>query len=116
MKRRTIAEATGIAARPYIAARPRGGSDGRLVGGEAEMIALERWENEGGIVRDRSDPRAAVRLQSIGPSLGALALARFSQDSTHGRCGVKKGHGGPGRLLSRLPGEASQEGACPTIR
>jgi hypothetical protein len=52
MKRRTSAEETTAAARPPIAAQHRNGSDGRLAGGEAEMVAVERWENEGGMVRD----------------------------------------------------------------
>jgi hypothetical protein len=73
MKSGTIAEATGTAARPSIAAQPRAGSDGRLVGGEAEVVAVERWENEGGTVSDRLNPRA-VRPRCSGPVAGRLGV------------------------------------------
>jgi hypothetical protein len=50
MKRRTTAEATGPVARPSVTVQTPDCSDSRLAGSEAEIVAVERWENEGGMV------------------------------------------------------------------
>lgn len=64
MKSILSAEKALMAARPSIAAQPRDNSHGRLARSEAEIVAVERWENEGGMVSGRLDQRYTTWLRS----------------------------------------------------
>jgi hypothetical protein len=59
----TIDVETPAAARSLIAMQSKNGFQARLAGGGSEMVAVERWENEGGRVSDGMERFAASRLR-----------------------------------------------------